>query len=87
MPPIIEINPYLVIIISLLPALLLYLAVVLRRNNNADNIKKIENENVNLNATILDLEKEIVGLHKKIQDLSPTADIIRMDDKQKTKIG
>ncbi len=87
MPTIIEINPYLLIVVSLLPALLVYLAVLLRRNNGVDSLKQIENENVNLNGTILDLEKEIVELRKKIVELSPTADIIRMDDKQKTKIG
>jgi predicted nuclease with TOPRIM domain len=87
MPPIIEINPYIIIIISLLPAILVYAAMILRRNNKEDNLKKVETENAHLNATILDLETEIVALRRKIEEISPTADIIRMDDKQKTKIG
>jgi hypothetical protein len=84
--PKIEISAYLLALIALVPAILMFLIHKGIVNKLKNNFLDIEKDNLALNANILDLEKQIVDI-KKDEFLSKEgAGIVRMGDKQNTKI-
>ncbi len=84
--PTIEINPIVISVLFLIPlvfAFLIHKSVV---NKMKRHFLSLENENLRIHATVLDYEKEIVELNNALAEKNHHAGIVRMDEKQKTKV-
>jgi cell division protein FtsB len=85
--PSLEISPLVLGLLSIIPAIIMFLVQKMILKKQHEQFLNLEKENLNLNAEVLDLEKEINELKKQLAENQPSAGIVRMDEKQKTKIG
>jgi hypothetical protein len=84
--PLIEISVYILALIGVLPAIIMFLIHKGITNKLQNNFLDIEKENLSLNATILDLEKQIVDSKSSALETKENAGIVRMTEKKSTKI-
>jgi cell division protein FtsL len=85
--PSLEISPVILVLVSIVPAIIVFLAQKLILKKQHEQFLDLEKENLGLNSEVLDLEKEINELKKQIVENQHSAGIVRMEEKQKTKIS